>query len=328
MRSASTLQDRYLRLWEFLPVTGDGAVRSSLEAWGRKHGVTYRQIQRDLHLLEEHGSAKATRVGRARHWWRTAFRPGGLRLGSEQAFLVAFATSQLGRWVPPSMLPGLAPIQTAAHELLGRPDYSRERAWFGKLGIVPGLLQRPHVLSTVMSAVVQALFEERWLSIDYENYTREERSATVMPLGLVEADGIPYLVCRFKGHDDNRHVRMDRLSRAETLAEAFRNPAGFQLSQHLESGAFDLGDELIQLRMEMSGGAHKHLLDRPIAADQQLAEADKNGRVIVSATVRNSKQLYWWLLGFGACVEVLEPATLRKELQQEIEAMHQLYAKL
>ena len=38
----------------------------------------------------------------------------------------------------------------------------------------------------------------------------------------------------------------------------------------------------------------------------------------MTATVPDSQQLRWWLLGQGAGIEVLEPVALRRELQERI----------
>lgn len=37
----------------------------------------------------------------------------------------------------------------------------------------------------------------------------------------------------------------------------------------------------------------------------------------VTATVQETMQLKWWILGFGAQLEVLQPAALRAQLKHE-----------
>ena len=48
-------------------------------------------------------------------------------------------------------------------------------------------------------------------------------------------------------------------------------------------------------------------------------------RVVVRATVENTAELRWWLLGFGDLVEVLSPADLREEFRLRAAAMAALY---
>jgi predicted DNA-binding transcriptional regulator YafY len=45
----------------------------------------------------------------------------------------------------------------------------------------------------------------------------------------------------------------------------------------------------------------------------------------VEATIRDTQELRWWLLGFGDAVEVLALAHLRKEFTERVAAMNRLY---
>jgi predicted DNA-binding transcriptional regulator YafY len=47
--------------------------------------------------------------------------------------------------------------------------------------------------------------------------------------------------------------------------------------------------------------------------------------VLVEATVQDTQQLRWWLLGFGDQVEVVEPGELRNEFLQVAKGMIGLY---
>lgn len=48
----------------------------------------------------------------------------------------------------------------------------------------------------------------------------------------------------------------------------------------------------------------------------------------VTASVHNSLQLRWWLRGFGAAVEVLEPVELREAFRAEAEELARRYAEI
>lgn len=329
MGTATDVLARHLRLWESLPTTGDGLDRAALEAWGLAHGVTYRQLQRDLNKLKAEGCAKREARGKAMLWQRTALRPGAQNLSREQAFVLHAVQTQLGHLLPPQLLLMLQPLCAEASALLQRPEYKTERTWFEKIRAVPGLLHTPRILNGVLPVIIEALLEEKWLELDYENNVHQERHGKVMPLGLVEHEQIYFLVCRFDGYEDERHLRVDRIIQARKLVEPFKYPKSFTLAAHIESGAFNLSlCETIRLRLAMFYGAHQHLVDRPLSRDQQISEPDAEGTVIVSATVQNSKRLYWWILSFGANAQVMEPAGLRAELREEVEAMRRLYAEV
>jgi predicted DNA-binding transcriptional regulator YafY len=49
-------------------------------------------------------------------------------------------------------------------------------------------------------------------------------------------------------------------------------------------------------------------------------------RVLVKATVADTAQLRWWLLGFGARVEVRKPKRLREEFRMISRRLFERYA--
>ena len=54
----------------------------------------------------------------------------------------------------------------------------------------------------------------------------------------------------------------------------------------------------------------------------QVLEGDQ---LLVKATVSDTAQLRWWLLGFGGQVEVIKPNFLREEMIQNIKSMNKRY---
>ena len=72
--------------------------------------------------------------------------------------------------------------------------------------------------------------------------------------------------------------------------------------------------------------AAAHLRETRLSARQTLRYCP-DGRVRVTARVRDTQQLRWWLLGFGDLVEVIGPETLREEFAETAWEMHRLYRK-
>ena len=70
--------------------------------------------------------------------------------------------------------------------------------------------------------------------------------------------------------------------------------------------------------------ARIHLAESPLAEDQAVS-VPRNGMVRVSATVKATPQLEWWLLGFGGRVEVLKPTGLRKRMIETAKALAARY---
>jgi len=69
----------------------------------------------------------------------------------------------------------------------------------------------------------------------------------------------------------------------------------------------------------------EHLLETPLSKDQQVEELE-DGKLKITATVADTPQLRWWLMGFGAGVEVLSTSNLRSELADEYRRISAKYA--
>jgi predicted DNA-binding transcriptional regulator YafY len=64
--------------------------------------------------------------------------------------------------------------------------------------------------------------------------------------------------------------------------------------------------------------------ESPLSEDQEIVSLQEN-RLLVKATVPDSSQLRWWILGHGTQVELLRPESLRDECKSLVAEMNHLY---
>ena len=69
-----------------------------------------------------------------------------------------------------------------------------------------------------------------------------------------------------------------------------------------------------------------HLGEAALSEDQVIAADEKNG-YRVTATVRQSARLRWWILGMGASVEVVQPQSLRDIVETDVAEAHRNYQR-
>ena len=92
------------------------------------------------------------------------------------------------------------------------------------------------------------------------------------------------------------------------------------MDDYIASGAFGFGgEETIRLKVIFKNPAGNHLYETPLSIDQVL-KAEDDHHLHLSATVIDTEQLRWWLLGFGENVEVLAPVKLRRNIAQSIQS--------
>jgi hypothetical protein len=119
-----------------------------------------------------------------------------------------------------------------------------------------------------------------------------------MPLGLAQQGSRLYLVCRFKGYDNERSLAVHRITKAMCSTFNFERPANFNLSEYDNDGRFGFGEgNRCKLEFYISKKSGFHLLETPLSEDQIVKELESH--YYIAATVIHSMQLEKWLRGFG-----------------------------
>jgi predicted DNA-binding transcriptional regulator YafY len=222
--------------------------------------------------------------------------------------------------LPRPALTTMAPHFAKARKLLEETEPATALRWTEKVRVVErGLpMQPPPVEEATLNAVYDALYRNRRLAVCYHRRGEEEqKNSEVNPLGLIFQDGVIYLVCTFWEYQDVKLLPLHRMTVATVLDKELSMPVGFSLDKYLESGEFLFpeGQGNLKLQVLFEGWVAEHLAESSISTDQTLT-VRKDGRVLLSATVRDSSQLRWWLLGFGDRVEVMKPKRLRDEFRE------------
>jgi predicted DNA-binding transcriptional regulator YafY len=318
---------RFFTMLRMLPRAPRKIDTATIERQLRDEGypVTRRTIQRDLHqlarivplLCDEHRP----------HGWSWAPDAALLDLpGMDPNTALTFILVErfLAPLLPRSTFGRIQPYLTQAQRILDALPANALGRWPAKVRVIHRgpPLRLPEIPEAILDAVTQGLLEGRRLDVAYRSREKGDLiRCELNPLGLVLKGGLAYLVCTFWRYTDVRQVVLHRVHRAEVLDVAAVVPEGFDLDRYIQEGefAYPVGEPM-RLEAVFCHGAHLHLQDTPLSADQVMTALDDE-RVLVRATVENTAELRWWLLGFGELVEVLAPADLREEFRTRATAM-------
>lgn len=234
----------------------------------------------------------------------------------------------LGSLWPQAAFQDLSPYLRRSEDVLGRVDREGVRSWVNKVRLLPwGLkLHPPEIDGEVLETVYRSLVEECRFTVRYWPRNQEElREYPVNPLGLVVRDGVLYLVATLWKYTNPVQLALHRMEEAWLLDEPVQWPDGFDLDGYIAEGGFrypESGGELC-LRARFTASAAYHLSELALSEDQELEETEAG--VELSATVQDTQELRWWLLGFGNQVRVLEPSHLAEEFAAIAEDMAAAY---
>ena len=308
-------------------------IRDRLKARG--YDVTPRTLQRDLEALaREYGVECDDRTKPyGWHWPKNNPRISLPEMDWPVALSFYLLRQYLDGLLPSSVLDHLAPYFQEADTKLGQQfkDIPLKR-WPEKVRVaLPGQpMQSPRMSRAVRDSVTEALLTERQLEIRYRRPGDTEAQAwRIHPLGLVQRGRIFYLAVRLFDYEDVRTITLHRIERASMLETAVQPPKDFSLDRWLDDGAMGFGDGgSLKLVVELHDGAGHHLLESPLSDDQKIVSIDKEaGRLRITATVQDTEQLRWWLLGFGGKAEVIAPTGLRRDVAARLRKGVRRYAR-
>lgn len=293
--------------------------------------VSKRTVERDLLSLSEIFPLLSNDRSRPYGWsWSKDAEAFALPTMSPlQALTLELAHDHLATLLPANLLATLAPYFKCADGVLSSGDGVKKIAnWRKKVGIVPSgqPLIPPNYPEEIIEAVHAALLSEQQLEISYNSREQgDTKTYPVHPLGIVQRGAVTYLVATLYDYDDIRMLAIHRIQSAQILEKPVITPTGFDLAEYIGHGAFGFEENgEIKLVLRFTMPAAEHLLETPLSLDQQITPNQENW-VRLQATVPNTAQLRWWLLGFADQVEVLEPASLRDEFVSMAQSLHGVY---
>ena len=333
MRESRDTLFRYLALLQLLPQWPKSITTSEilekLKNLNPDYAVDKRSIQRDLNKLSAEFAITCETEGRTNRWyWSDKNSFTQIPAMSEStALALRFAQEYLQDIMPPATLKILNPYFEHAKEVLKSTRLDR---WTAKVKIIkrgPELIP-PKISPAVQAAVYQALLEGKKIKALYQGRNKDKPSEYIMsPEGLVMREGIIYLVASLWNYADIRHFPLQRMQKAEVLNEPAQSLPGFSLQKHIEQDkefSYPVSRKNIKLKILVNNYIARHLSECRLSEDQKIKPQDEDS-VIIEATVPDTYDLRWWLLGFGDQVEVLAPKSLRNEFTELAASMRDIY---
>ncbi|MDQ4052927.1 MAG: WYL domain-containing protein [Actinomycetota bacterium] len=168
---------------------------------------------------------------------------------------------------------------------------------------------RPQIVDLLQGAVVS----RRKVRLTYTNAMRERSVRLVDPWGLVDKDGVWYLIAGTER--GQRTFRVDRVVEAEPTDEAAERPGDFALDRAWQQVVGEVEQRrsrtwatvLIETRFVAILRDH---FGRHCDTEAEL----DNGRSRVRIAAPTPRDIARNLAGWGSLVEVLEPASVQSEL--------------
>ncbi|MBX5437005.1 MAG: WYL domain-containing protein [Alicyclobacillaceae bacterium] len=172
----------------------------------------------------------------------------------------------------------------------------------------------------MLSAVLQAMLEQRTIRMHYHSFhTDERRERLADPYHLIPRQNSLYLFAYCHLREDYRIFKFSRIASLEVTRHTFVRENDFDLARALATAwTIDTSGDLVEAELAIQPDLRRYveeeLTGKPVLAS--FTGADGRWRVKVRARV--NPEFERWLLQFGPGVEVLHPAALRQHVALRI----------
>jgi len=293
--------------------------------------VSTRSVQRDLEELSYRFPIMSKLLGRTLEWsWMEGKQITLPAMDPHTALSFQLVNSYLSTMLPKSSVRYLQPyFRNAAEVLEGNPEFPLSH-WLDQVRVMHRSLRMepPSFREGVPETVYDALLRKRRISASYRprGEKRSKSYPELNPLGLVFVESLIYLVASIKDYPNPVQFLLHRMESAVLLEKPVTAPEGFSVQGYIESGEFSypIGVNKIRLKALFDRGAAAYLHETPLPGTLSLTDQDADS-ILLEAEIEDSHQLRWWLKGFGAQVEVLEPQQLRREFKEMAANLKAMY---
>lgn len=286
--------------------------------------VSVRTVQRDLQELSEIFDIEVNDKNPRDYGWR--WRKGAdlniPGMSVPEALAMRLVETHMKQLLPAAMLDGLQGVFHQAQSRLDKAEAinrNHTKDWLNKVRVVhPSQpMLPPSVNHEIQEDIYQALLDSKQIKAYYQPISNSQPKEYIMhPLGLIMRGAVSYLVASAWNYTEVQLYALHRFSKVELLNEAVSVPEGFNLDASIANGLAEFASQgaPILLELRCTEGVAAYLAETPLSADQKI-EPEADSWMRLTATVNDSWQLQWWLMGQGAGVEVCAPPELRVDIK-------------
>jgi predicted DNA-binding transcriptional regulator YafY len=173
--------------------------------------------------------------------------------------------------------------------------------------------------------VNDAVVKKRHIHIRYYSMSRKKDSQRVLaPYKLWFFDGTFYVLGYCRLRNDIRLFALDRIKSFDLMDTTFETPLDFDIDDLLRSSFGAFVGERVKLVVRFSNKVAGYIQEK-IWHESQVIEQVGDGSILFKAEVAGGQEIKFWIMKWGADAQVLEPISLRKEIEAEAAAIVRKY---
>ena len=313
--------DQLIRQWGILNLIESHHYGIALENLAREMGCTTRTIRRDLDALESTGFPLYTEEIDGEIRWRLL---NAFKNAPHTPFTI---TEILSLYFSRDLLKVLkgTPFYDSLESILDKirktilPETLEH---LGKLEQSFYVAQRKHKdygrFKSFLDQLIEATAQSNTVEIKYHTMHSDKTTLrNVDPYKMCYFDNTFFLIGRCHRNDDVRMFVVDRIKALTILTESFRIPSDFSVEDYMRDSFGVIHGKKVQVVVKFDKDVAGYIKEKKWHPSQKIKQ-DKDGSITVTFTIAGTSEIKYWILSYGHRAEVLEPATLRDEIKEDL----------
>jgi predicted DNA-binding transcriptional regulator YafY len=319
--------DQVIRQWHLLRQLESPRGKTLKElaaALPRDYARHERTLRRDLEALESSGVPLMTETihGQARWRFMEGYRNTPVLGFSPSEILALRLTRQLltpleGTGIQESLQSALAKAEAGVPNPEGKTPPHLPVVFAFTPGSHKSYKSHQATIATLAKATAKLhTVQMRYFSATRNQTTRRE----VSPYQLWYSQGALYLIGYCHLRKDVRLFAVERIKTATPTNHPYQIPLDFDIEDYVKDAIGIMRGHPIKVELRFDAHTAAWVKDRIWHPTQTLSQL-KNGKLTMTLTVADNRELVGWILSFGSGVHVMQPASLREAVRQEAKAI-------
>jgi predicted DNA-binding transcriptional regulator YafY len=177
-----------------------------------------------------------------------------------------------------------------------------------------------------IKVIEEAIRQRKVLQLMYHPRDQEPGERRVSPYAVHHRNGSLYVIGYCHLRKDIRTFIVDRMQKIKLTEESFTIPPDFSLANYLKHSFGMFTEDLVRVKVHFHKSLTRVLVERRWHASQKNKKL-ADGSLELTFEVAGTKEIKTWIMGFGALAKVLEPASLVKEIKEDLGKALNVYAR-
>lgn len=177
-----------------------------------------------------------------------------------------------------------------------------------------------------IKVIQEAIEGRKVLQLLYHPRDQAPAERRINPYAVHLHNGSLYVIGYCHLRKDIRTFVVDRMQKIKLTDEPFTMPPGFSLESYLRHSFGMFTEELVRVKVRFHKSLTRYLLERRWHPSQKNKKL-KDGSLELAFEVAGTKEIKTWIMGFGSLAKVLEPASLVKEIKDDLGRSLKSYTK-